>query len=151
MDKNEDFNSDNPVKTPSEKICKGKCGKMRPLSDFNNNRTKKDGKQETCRQCQSEFMRDYNARRAFQQRQQITAGDVQLDPAPVSVSTPATRRVKLPDKKAAKQALLADLAEEKVKLPMPSPVYLTDDEKRTLIAGLDKYIAGIDAIIEKLR
>lgn len=122
MAKNEDFNSVNPVNQPSEKTCKGKCGKLKPLSDYNNNRTKKDGKQEICRECQSDFMRDYNARKAHEHRMQLTAGDVELDPKPAPITTKGKEvrndlmkkhvmvdhrdhvKVNLPDKKVAKQA-----------------------------------------------
>lgn len=140
MLKNDDFNSVNPVTNPPDKVCKGKCGKLRPLSDFNNNRTKRDGKQEICRHCQSDFMKDYNARKAYERKQELTAGDIQLDPKPAPLSSagklvrqeamkaiqqerPATngrdlpKKVNLPDKKVEKQAEKADPAPGKVKLP----------------------------------
>lgn len=160
MAENSDFNSVNRVNQPSEKICKGKCGKMKPLSDFNNNRTKKDGKQEICRQCQSEFMKDYNAQRAYERRQQLTAGDVQLDPAP--------EKVKLPSAKAPRPAGNEVSKPKKVKLPEPTikqevqaivkevaampraPMNLTDEEKAIIVSSLDRHVAVIERIIEKL-
>lgn len=184
MAKNDDFNSVNPVNQPSEKICKGKCGTKKPLSAFNNNRTKKDGKQEICRECQSDFMKDYNARKAYERRQELTAGDVQLDPAPGPIvkkelpkNNPALKvgKVKLPDKKVSKRAEKADPSPRKVNLPgsvavdpavkkevqaivkdvaaMPRadrPLHLTGEEKAILIASLDRHVAVIERIIEKL-
>jgi hypothetical protein len=188
MAKNEESNSDNRVKNGNpvgQKQCRGKCKNVKPLDRFHNNATKKDGKADICKDCQSEFMRDYNARKAVERRQQLTAGDVQLDPKPAPLSSagklvkkdlvrekviPHQEKVKLPSVIHANPPENEALKVGKVNLPdksikqevhaivkevaaMPRadrPLHLTDEEKSIVIASLDRHVAVIEKIIEKL-
>ncbi len=47
--------------TPTQKAC-GTCGESKPLADFNRKRSRADGLQETCRDCNREASRRYYQR-----------------------------------------------------------------------------------------
>lgn len=166
-----------PEKTTKQ--CRGKCGREKPISDFNRRSNAPDGRQDICRSCQSEFMRDYNARKAIERKQQLTAGDIQIDPKPVPLSSagsgkkkvlarkhpdrfdPSHEKIKIVEPKKVKlpstnDEIISDLKQEtkimgdiKVKLPNTNQA-LTEEEKALIMAALDRYIHVIEGIIEKL-
>jgi hypothetical protein len=69
------------------KKCRGKCSSIKPVDRFSKHKGNKDGLQDICKDCTSAFMHDYNERKSFERKQQLTAGDVQLDPSPVPLSS----------------------------------------------------------------
>lgn len=103
MAENKDDNWVKPVNPLLEVIpgrtkkCRGKCGLIREMNEFHNNKSNKDGKQDICKPCTADFMRDYNARKAVERKSQLTAGDVKMDPMPMPPPAPAKeKKVKLP-------------------------------------------------------
>lgn len=181
MAENEENNSVNRV--PSEltevipgetKRCHGKCGLIKPAGRFSKHSGKKDGLQDICKDCTSDFMRDYNARKNFERKAQLTAGDLNLSgpPKPVPLTPagkmvkkevvkqlPKAEKVKLPDAKPAKQPEKPIIGDKQVKLLRVSS--LTDEDldligkiltrhRDEIMRKIDNQIATIDKVIEKI-
>lgn len=172
MAENEEKNWVNPVPTQSTQLtqnatkqCRGKCGQIKPIEKFSKHSGNKDGLQDICKQCQSDFMRDYNARKALERKAQLTAGDINLTvapkPAPLTSAGKAVKKELIEKKVIPRQETQvlppgihpnAKLIEESVKLrqSIGKPLLLTDEEKAIIMNALDRHVAVIEKIIEKL-
>ena len=113
----------NPVVNPlleaipgKSKKCRGKCGIIRAFDEFHNNRNNKDGKQDICKECQSAFMKDYNARKALERKSQLTAADIAVD-KPVVLHLETGENVNLPSKKVETEPASRVPKHGRVKLP----------------------------------
>jgi DNA-directed RNA polymerase specialized sigma24 family protein len=114
----------NPVINPplleaipgQSKKCHGKCKLIRAMDEFHRNQNNKDGRQDICKECQSAFMKDYNARKAMERKSQLTAADVSVD-KPVVLHLETGEKVNLPPKKVEIKPVTRILKEKKVKLP----------------------------------
>lgn len=163
------------------KRCRGKCGQIKPVGRFSKHAGNKDGLQDICKECQSDFMRDYNARKSMERKAQLTAGDVQLDPKPAPMSSagklikkdlvrkkaPPTAKfekstnlvgnkgiVKIQSPKDVEnlkiKAEIKNIEKDVVSIQQLSPDIFTAEEKALIMASLDRHIALVEGIIEKL-